>query len=153
MPARSHPPSCHCSRPRGNFPIRKRSPHQERKSRVSQQLSQPFGTGHKCPTSVSLNPAHKAETCRDGWGQRRKAGASRSSRSAEATAVQSDLLCRQTQQIPILNNPAATAASSEPCRFHLDFAPEVFMFTDASRLSPSLLPSLPPMPSRAREMR
>lgn len=137
MPASIHPPSCRCLVPRGNFPIRKRSPHQESKGRVSHQLSPPFGTGHKCPPSVSLNPDHKAETYRDSQGQRRKAGTSSSSSySAEATVVQSDLLCRQTRQIPILKNPAGNTASSETYRFHLDFTPQLFMLIDARRRVP-----------------
>lgn len=53
LPACFHPPNGHCSGSKGSFPIRKSSPHQERKSRVSNQLPQPFGVLHKYPMFVS----------------------------------------------------------------------------------------------------
>ena len=43
LPASSRPPSWNFSAPRGNFPSRKSSPHQERKSRMREQLLQPLG--------------------------------------------------------------------------------------------------------------
>ena len=73
---------------------------QEMENGVSNQFPQPFRALHKGPTSVSLHPeTGRAEMCRDGLEQGRRARATNICHTARATRVRSGLLCGGPQQL------------------------------------------------------
>lgn len=56
VPASSCLPNWHCSSPRGSSPDGENSPHQERKSGVSDELPSPSAAPHGSPASTSPYP-------------------------------------------------------------------------------------------------
>ena len=86
------------------------SPHQERKSGVSNQIPQSLGHWTKVPVWFYSTQIGKTETHRDGWKQGRKAESTKSSHTAGVIVVHGDLLCRQTKQtLPVKKLTASTA--------------------------------------------
>lgn len=74
----------------------------------------------------------------------RKAGATNSSHRVGFLTIPSDLLYRQTQQILSLKYHQHSYRG--PLRSSPTFAPQVFVFADASHQTPSLFPPTPALP-------
>lgn len=119
LPASSHPTSQHLSVPRGNSSARKNSPHQERESRMSNQLPQPFVTLYKEPDSVSPHSeTHEAKIYRESPEQGRRAGYTNMSTQWKSPQFPLKRFIDDPSSFHHWRNQQPAQLHWAPCRFH-----------------------------------